>query len=77
MKLKISEEIIQQTTKCDRDFACLKPDDKPSCSIKDCVSQKVHFVAKHNRYCRYSFRFGNEIICSCPVRKELYNRFKV
>ena len=40
MKLEISEEIIQQTTKCDRDFACLKPDGKPSCSIKDCVSQK-------------------------------------
>jgi len=77
MKLEISEGIIQQTTKCDRDFECLKSGCKPNCEVKDCVSGKVHFVDKHNGYCRYSFRFGNGIICSCPVRKELYNRYKV
>ncbi len=77
MKYEISQEIFRQTLECDRDIECLVPGNQPSCSIKDCVNQKVHFIAKHNRHCPYHLHFGNEIICTCPVRKELYNRYKV
>jgi len=77
MKYEVSQAIIQQTIQCDKDFACLKPGNHPGCSIKECINDQVHFVAKHSRYCPYGLSFGNEVICSCPVRKELYNRYKI
>ena len=77
MKYEISQTIIQQTTQCDKEFNCLKSGNHPSCFIKDCVNNQVHFVVKHGRYCPYSLYFGNEVICTCPVRKELFSKYKV
>lgn len=71
---KIDQKIIGQTTKCDKEFACLKEHGNPCCIIDNCINGKVHFVKELKRQCFYSMCFGNSVVCLCPVRKEIYNK---
>lgn len=75
---KVNEDIIAKTTKCSKSFACLNGSDHKCCTIKDCINQKVHFLdVKDKIICSYVVYFGNDQICTCPVRKEIYNENKI
>jgi len=71
--LQINEQTINETTKCSRDFDCLK-NENHFCSgnVVSCVAGKVHFV-NCTGTCMYKVRFGNSPFCSCPTRKAIFN----
>ena len=73
--IEISRKSIDETTNCDRNFECLLETDAPSCEISYCVSREVHFLFKKNRHCHYGESFGLSPFCTCPVRKEMYNKY--
>lgn len=70
---KIDQDIIDKATKCDKEFACLKESCHPSCKVSDCINYKVHFIEKLDRHCPYFVHFGFSTVCTCPVRKEIFN----
>ena len=74
---QIDSEIIEQANECDRNFECLAEKNQPSCKISYCVSESVHFLKKLNRNCPYHVDFGCCPVCTCPVRKEIYNKYGV
>ena len=73
----VDQSIVEQTKKCDQNFACLNGSCYPSCKIASCVSNSVHFIEKFERDCPYHQEFGFSYVCMCPVRKEIYNKFAV
>ena len=75
MTKKIAKEIIA-STKCDKGFECLTSHET-LCEVIYCVDNKVHFLRCDNRVCKYKIFFGNDYFCSCPVRKELYNTYRI
>ena len=76
MKYEIDPDIIKSATQCDRNLECLIKEDQPSCKITECVNNKVHFLEELCRPCTYFIRYGfDSFICTCPVRKEIYNKF--
>ena len=77
MNIKVDDDIIQQTTKCGKNFSCLSGE-KPICSVELCIDNKIHFIkCVSNKSCSYRVPFGYSDVCTCPVRKELYNRYKI
>ena len=74
--LKINEQTIKETTKCSKNFECLK-DENSSCmgKVVSCVSGEVHFV-DCTESCRFKIRFGCSQFCSCPTRKVIFNKFR-
>ena len=75
MKIELDANILSQTTECTRDFACLT-DPGQLCRVENCVNNKVHFIQCRNDVkCNYQISFGYSFICSCPIRKEIYNRY--
>jgi len=78
MNIKVDDSIIQETTECRKKFSCLSGE-YPFCSVELCIDNKVHFIkcASNNESCRYRVPFGYSNVCNCPVRKELYNRYKI
>ena len=75
MKFDIDTDVLSQTTECTRDFACLSGNTQ-LCQVENCVNNKVHFIqCNHDTKCNYQISFGYSYICTCPTRKEIYNRY--
>jgi hypothetical protein len=74
----ISEEILEQTKHCNKDFSCLSGNKECLCEIKECVGCIVLFI-KHqvNNGCNYKKYFGYSPLCTCPTRKEIYKQQKI
>lgn len=74
--LLISPDAIEQTTRCDKDFACLESSEHPLCKSQYCVDCKVLFIyPPTDSNCAYPVTFGSGDVCTCPVRKEIYRKY--
>ena len=75
---RVSEEAIEETKECEKDFSCQKELREDLCQVDYCVGGKVHFIkCLTNLSCPYKSTFGYDFICNCPTRKELYNKHGV
>ena len=78
MHLKVGEETIAKTTKCHDNFRCLGGEPTYLCPVSNRVSNGVLFVeCKEGTLCNYQVPFGYTNVCSCPVRIELYDRYRI
>lgn len=76
--IKISDEAQQAATKCRKELSCLSDDREDMCIVEDCVKGDVHFVkCLNHESCLYQYAFGDKFVCCCPVRKELFNKYKI
>jgi len=77
MNIKVDDNIKQKTTKCRKNFSCLSGE-TPICRVDLCIENKIHFIkCVNNESCGYRVSFGYSYVCTCPVRKELYNCYKI
>jgi hypothetical protein len=77
MKWAIGDETRQCTMRCKKGFACLAGE-RELCAVEHCVDGVVHFIrCKNSVPCSYQLNFGDGVVCLCPIRKELYNRYKL
>ncbi|VVB86680.1 Uncharacterised protein [uncultured archaeon] len=77
MVIKVSEDALKKT-KCKKDFSCLSGERTDLCMVEYCVNGEIHFLrCMYNSRCGYQIPFGYSSVCTCPVRKELYNRYKI
>ena len=78
MDYQVSDEAHSVATKCDKGFSCLKRERKDLCKVDFYIKGKVYFVKCLNEgYCPYKHPFGSSFFCSCPVRKELFDKHKI
>jgi len=78
MKIEISENVEEIIRKCDKSFMCLEDKERIYCSVENFMDNKGHvFKCSHNGSCNYKMSVGYIFICKCPVRKEIFNKFKV
>ncbi|HCE44214.1 MAG TPA: hypothetical protein DET40_11760 [Lentisphaeria bacterium] len=78
MVLHVGDESLKATTRCRKGFSCLSGDRKDMCKVETCIHGAVYFVkCPDNGYCPYKTSFGIDYCCNCPVRKELFDKFKI
>ena len=77
--LIVSEEILKRTTICRKDFGCLSDTTNNLCKVELALgSEPILFLCKEEKpCCTYTWEFGGGNICSCPVRKELNQRYRI
>ena len=73
--MEIEKEILDKTVHCTKDFDCLR-NNNICCKVENCVDKKVHFVECSEIFCNYKMKFGRSYICTCPTRKEIYNKYR-
>lgn len=73
----VSTQIIDKTIKCDIDFNCLKENNSPCCDVLRCIGGEALQVSKCSRQCNYHVSFSDIHFCACPVRQEIYKKYKV
>ena len=72
----VDKEILEKTTRCDTK-GCLSGDDT-ICPVERALTTDllfVHFDTSRSA-CRYCVTFGDSFMCVCPVRQEIYRKYK-
>jgi len=78
MGIYIADQILKSANRCEKGKRCIDRDTSKLCKIDYCASGKVLFVkCLDNNFCAYQDTFGDGIFCDCPVRKEIYNQYKM
>ncbi len=76
--LNVHDDIIKNTNRCKKDHSCLSGFAADLCQVEMCIGEKIHFIKCMNEnICNYRIPFGYSFVCTCPVRKELYNKYKL
>ena len=77
MQYKLPKKTIK-ATKCDRDYACLSGRKGAVCVVEHAVGDGEIIMVKRTNKCsdRYYKPFADGGCCECPVRKEIYKRYK-
>ena len=78
MKLYVSNEVMQATSDCKKGFSCLGGKSKDLCKIGTSFDGEIHFIVCLDEIkCSYNRSHEDGIICDCPIRKEIYNKYKI
>jgi hypothetical protein len=77
--IKVSEDILKDTTNCRNSFACLSGETECMCEVVKSVSSynAVEIKAKSIDFCKYFFYLDNTMYCLCPTRNEIYRCYKL
>ena len=76
MSIEVSEGTLQKAEKCWRGYRCLSAEDGV-CPVRDYVSEVLFVERRRDVYCPYDVTFGYSHICTCPVRREIYERYDI
>jgi hypothetical protein len=77
IKIEVPEEVLQKTTKCNKNFRCLSGENTNLCRIICCLGQDIYFVkCLGDKGCPYLESHKKTELCTCPVRNEIYLRYK-
>lgn len=78
MELQISDQSRRAATECTKGFSCLTGERKDLCVVENCINGQVYFIkCLQDGGCAYRIPFGMNHLCLCPVRKELFNEYKI
>ena len=71
--MKLSLKILAKD--CKFEHACLDCNGHKICEVKECLNNKILFVDYNQSMCDYYISFGNEKVCFCPTRKEIFQKY--
>ncbi len=75
---KVDDSIINKTTKCEKNISCLSEKRKELCKVTHQVENEVYFIeCLDTESCFYRVSLGDSFICNCPVRKAIYDKYKI
>lgn len=79
MDIKIKEETLRNTRKCNKDFSCLSNcKQKDLCKVLSRAGNDRDFrILNKNSECHYRMRFGDSYTCTCPTRIDLYREHQI
>jgi hypothetical protein len=77
MVFYVNRATIEACTECPRGHACLHESRQELCRVSGCVDGAMHFVVcVHEGPCPYKHSVWDRILCNCPIRREIHNKYK-
>jgi len=78
MNLEVSEDVVRKTDRCPYGMKCLKDGGRPECEVEHLVVGNGVFVrSRECIICSYRISHARSYVCLCPVRIELFQRYKI
>jgi len=78
MDIVVSDESLRATRHCEKGFSCLKGETAGLCEIDLCIDRRAYFVkCLDGVHCSYRLSFGNSFTCTCPTRREIYDKYNI
>ena len=75
----IPKHILNNATKCKRNLACLRTgNDQDCCPVAKDINGLIFVQFRGSLVCGgYDLPFGGADLCTCPVRRERYARYRI
>jgi hypothetical protein len=81
MDIELSHDIVKRTTKCNHGFSCLSGGPYPFCIVEEAKGTLAALTnCEGNVHCEYCIPYemsDTSSFCICPVRIQLYRRYKI
>jgi hypothetical protein len=78
---QVSDDILKKTTKCHNGFSCLSGGPHPVCKVEEPIGTLAVLTNCEGKVsCEYCIPYGianSSSFCTCPVRNEVYRRYKI
>jgi hypothetical protein len=74
--MEISKEAIERANLCSKNKACLRENGENCPVVSEIASGPIIVIKKKAEPCYYYTHFGYNGFCKCPVRKEVYRKYK-
>jgi len=69
---------IISDTKCDKRLSCLSHDKDEICGVERSLGHTMLVLeCKELQDCRHNKSYGSLYVCNCPVRMEIYKKYRV
>ncbi|MBF0538074.1 MAG: hypothetical protein HQL03_07460 [Nitrospirae bacterium] len=77
-QLNVSDEIVKAAADCKKEKQCLNNRIEWLCKVDIFLNDNILFVrCLDAHYCSYRLPFADIFVCNCPVRKEIYNLYRI
>jgi hypothetical protein len=77
-KITINPETLSATKLCQKHFSCLSENGKEMGKVVFCVNCTIHgIICGSDEPCAYRYSEDSRTFCTCPSRKEIYNKYKI
>ena len=74
----VSDDVKDMVAECEKDFYCLTGELDHLCEVTGCVFESILYIkCLAGKYCNHKYSIGEDTFCSCPVRKEIYNKYRI
>jgi hypothetical protein len=78
MEIELPDDITRKASKCEKNFRCLSGESDKLCRVLCFIKEDIYFVkCMDDPDCLYMESFEKTRLCNCPVRKEIYKKYKV
>jgi hypothetical protein len=79
MTFTVSQESRDKATGCLFDFQCQQNNSGSMCTVEKEINNYGVFIKNCNRkeFCSYRLSYGFTQICLCPVRLEIFKKYRV
>jgi hypothetical protein len=79
MDFIIPKHVLNAATKCKKNLSCLRTGDtQDCCPVAKDINGLLFVKFRGSLVCgEYNLHFGGADICTCPVRRERYIRYKI
>jgi hypothetical protein len=79
MAFTVSQESKEKATECPFNFQCQQNNTRLMCTVEKEINNYGVFVKSCSReeFCSYRLPYGFTQICLCPVRLEIFKKYRV
>ena len=78
MTPNVSDLIVKATKKCKKGFACLSGKVECMCGVESSANDHTLIIKPHYESpCDYHKSSAGRHYCLCPVRNDIYKRYKI
>ena len=76
MKIQISDETINKTTRCQKGFSCMSGTRTDMCKV-ELHNKELLITCLSDENCNYKTSVHDATYCACPTRKEIFECYKI
>ncbi|MCI5162639.1 MAG: hypothetical protein D3917_11610 [Candidatus Electrothrix sp. AX5] len=78
IKITVSNKTKSMAAKCKKKTSCLEKKGEEICEVKKCLLESALYVIFNKKEpCNYHYSIGGDSFCGCPVRKEIFKKYKI
>lgn len=76
--ITVSDTAKSMASRCRKKLSCLEGKKRKICEAQKCMLESaLYIIFDKKESCNYHYSVGGHSFCGCPVRKEIFKKYKI